>query len=194
VDPNPVELFLHISGVIGMFIGYGALVLGTIAIRRATRLEDVRAIANAMTYGRRVGFEHVSVIDALVVASVLLIGVTGLDMARYTGDLRSGWVEVAIATFLVMAPLGPFVINPRLHAVARGVSGEGAAEVPAQLHKLVHDPVLTISLRSSLAVLVGLVFVMTVKPSLLWSAVVVLLAALVGFATAAIGLRRSNND
>jgi hypothetical protein len=194
VDPNPVELFLHISGVIGMFIGYGALVLGTIALRRATRLEDVRAIANAMTYGRRVGFEHVSVIDALVVASILVIAGTGLDLARYTGDLRSGWVEVAIATFLVMAPLGPFVINPRLHAVARAASDEGVAEVPAQLHKLVHDPVLTISLRGSLAVLVGLVFVMTVKPSLLWSAVVVLLAALVGFASAAIGLRRSNND
>jgi hypothetical protein len=189
VDPNPVELFLHITGVIGMFMGYGALVLGTIALRRATRLEDVRAIANAMTYGRRVGFEHVSVIDALVVASVLVIAATGLDMARYTGDWRSGWVEVAIATFLVMAPIGPLVINPRLHAVARAASGEAVGKVPGQLDNLLRDTVLTIALRASLAVLVGLVFLMAVKPSLLWSVLVILLALVVGFAAAATGKR-----
>lgn len=189
MEPNPVELFLHITGVSGMFVGYGALVLGTVAIRRATRLEDVRAIANAMTYGRRVGFEHISAIDVLVVTSVLVIAGTGLDMARYTGDWRSGWVEVAIATFLVMAPLGPFVINPRLHAVARAANGEAVGEVPGQLHNLLHDTVLTFALRASMAVLVGLVFLMTVKPSLLWSVLVVLLAVVVGFATAATGKR-----
>src|SRR6266536_3597548 len=100
-----------------MFIGYGALVLGTIALRRAT----------------------------------------GLDMARYTGDWRSGWIDVAIATFLVMAPIGPLVINPRLHAVARAASGEAVGEVPGQLENLLRDSVLTIALRASLAVLVGLV-------------------------------------
>jgi len=189
MEPNPVELFVHITGVIGMFIGYGALVLGTIALRRATRLEDVRAIANAMTYGRRVGFEHVSVIDALVVASVLVIAATGLDMARYMGDWTSGWVEVAIATFLVMAPIGPLVINPRLHAVARAASGEAVGEVPGQLENLLRDSVLTIALRASLAVLVGLVFLMAVKPSLLWSVFVILLALVVGFAAAAMGKR-----
>jgi hypothetical protein len=99
VEPNPFELFLHITGVIGMFIGYGALVLGTIALRRATRVEDVRAIANAMTYGREIGFEHVSVIDALVVTSVLVIAATGLDMARYTGDWRSGWLRLRSRRF-----------------------------------------------------------------------------------------------
>jgi hypothetical protein len=189
MEPNPVELFFHITGVLGMFIGYGALILGTFALRRATRLEEVRAIASAMTYGRRVGFEHVSVIDALVVASVLAIAATGLDMARYTGDWKSGWVEVATATFLVMAPIGPLVINPRLHAVVRAASGEAMGEVTGQLDSLMHDTVLTIALRASLVVLVGLVFLMAVKPSLLWSVVVILLALGVGFAAAVTGKR-----
>jgi hypothetical protein len=189
VEPNPFELFLHITGVIGMFIGYGALVLGTIALRRATRLEQVRAIATALTYGRRIGFEHVSVIDALVVASVLVIAFTGLDMARYTGDWRSGWVEVAIATFLVMAPIGPLVINPRLHAVALAAGGEAMGEVPIQLDSLLRDAVLTMALRVSLAVLVGLAFLMTVKPSLLWSVLAILLALMVGLAASATGKR-----
>jgi hypothetical protein len=98
-------------------------------------------------------------------------------------------VEVAIATFLVMAPIGPLVINPRLHAVARAASGEAMGKVPGQLDNLLHDTVLTMALRLSLAVLVGLAFLMTVKPSLLWSVLVILLALVIGFAAAATGKR-----
>lgn len=186
MEPNPIELFLHIIGVIGMFVGYGALVLGTIALRRANRLEDVRVIASALTVGRRIGIEHVSVIDAIVVASVLLIGATGLDMARYTGDWRSGWVDVAIVTLLLLAPVGPFVINPRLHAIANSAARQAPNELSAMLRNRLSDPVLTVALRTSAAILVGLVFLMTVKPSLLWSVVAIVLATSIGAVSAAI--------
>ncbi len=189
MDPNPVELFLHIAGVIAVFVGYGTLVLGTVALRRATRIEDVRVIASALTLGRRVGFEHISVVDVIVVAGVLLIAVTGLDMARYTGDWRSGWVEVAVATFLLLAPVGPFVINPRLHAITRAASDEAAGDVPLALRRLLSDQVLTIALRASLAVLIGLVFLMAVKPSLFGSIVAILVAVVVGTLSAAFGKR-----
>ena len=49
-------------------------------------MEDARVIARVLTAGRKIGFEHVSVIDAVAVASVVVVGLTGLDMARYTGD------------------------------------------------------------------------------------------------------------
>ncbi len=189
MDPNPVELFLHIAGVIAVFVGYGILALGTVALRRAARIEDVRAIASALTFGRRVGFEHISVIDVIVVAGVLVIAVTGLDMARYTGDWRSGWVEVAVVTFLLLAPVGPFVINPRLHAIAGAVRGEAEGDIPLALRIRLSDQVLTTALRASLAVLVGLVFLMTVKPSLFWSIFAILIALAVGTLSAAVGKR-----
>jgi len=105
MDPNPVELFLHIAGVIAVFVGYGILALGTVALRRAARIEDVRAIASALTFGRRVGFEHISVIDVIVVAGVLVIAVTGLDMARYPGDWRSGWLRLRSSRSYFWRPL-----------------------------------------------------------------------------------------
>lgn len=187
MDANPVELFLHIVGVIAMFVGYGTVVLGTIALRRATRVEDVKAIANALTYGRRVGLEHISVIDVVAVAGVLVIAVTGLDMARYTGDWRMGWVQVAVATFVLLAPVGPFVINPRLHAITRAASLETSGDVPLGLHGLLTDRVLTIAVRTSLAVLVGLVFLMAVKPSLLGSIAAILVAVVAGTISGALG-------
>ena len=187
MDPNPVELFLHIAGVIAVFVSYGTLVLGTIALRRATRIEDVRAIASGLTFGRRVGFEDISVIDVVAVAGVLLIAVTGLDMARYTGDWRSGWVQVAVATFVLLAPVGPFVINPRLHAITRAASVEMAGDIPVALRSLVADQVLTVALRASLAVLLGLVFLMAVKPSLFGSVAAILVAVVAGSLSAAFG-------
>lgn len=170
-----------------MFIGYGTLVLGTIALRLATRIEDVRAIASALTWGRRVGFEHISVIDVIAVGGVLLIAVTGLDMARYTGDWRSGWVQVAVATFLLLAPVGPFVINPRLHAITQAAGVETRGDVPLALQSLLSDQVLTIALRASLAVFLGLVFLMAVKPTSFGSIVTILVALAVGTLSARLG-------
>ena len=191
-EPNSVELFLHITGVIGMFVGYGALVLGTVALQRARTIDEVRTLAAVLTRGRRIGFEHISVLDAIVVASVLLIGVTGIHMASYTGDWRSGWAEVAIATLVLLAPIGPLVINPRLHAITRIANEASIDGATAQLRARLTDPILSASLRGSFAVLVGLVFLMAVKPTLEWSALVIVLAVVTGIGWALID--RSGNS
>ena len=176
---------MHVAGVIGIFVGYGTLVLGTIALRRVARVEDARVIARVLTAGRQIGFEHVSVIDAVVVASVLVVGLTGLDMARYTGDWRSGWAQVSIATIVLLAPIGPFVINPRLLAVARAVDHSDAGPLPLAVKERLSNSVLTYSLRGSVMTLLGLVYVMVVKPSPYWAIVGVLLALAVGLGWAA---------
>lgn len=182
VEPNSVELFLHIAGVIGMFVGYGALVLGTVALQRARTVDEVRTLAAVLTRGRRIGFEHISVIDVIVVASVLLIAVTGLHMASYTGDWRSGWTEVAIATFVLLAPIGPLVINPRLHAISRIANEASPDEVTGHIRAQLRDPLLSGSLRSSFVVLVGIVFLMAVKPAIGWSVAVIVAAVAIGIA------------
>lgn len=182
MDPSPVELFIHIVGVIGMFVGFGTLLLGVLFLGRARDIGEARAIARALTLGRQIGLEHVSVIDAIVVASVLLIAATGLHMAIYTGDWRSGWVKVAMGTFILLAPVGPLVINPRLHAVARATEGDQAGL--EMFRSRLKDPWLSISLRAAFAVLVGLVFLMAVKPSLVLSGLLVLGAALIGATSA----------
>lgn len=179
-EPNSVELFLHISGVIGMFVGYGALVLGTVAMRRARTTAELRTLAGVLTYGRRIGFEHVSILDAIVVGSVVLIGVTGIHMASYTGDWRSGWAEVAIVTLVMLAPIGPLVINPRLHAITRIANEAAPGDVAPHLRARLTDPILSGSLSGSFAVLIGLVFLMAVKPTVGWSALVIVMAVTVG--------------
>ena len=180
MEPNPIELFLHICGAIGVFAGFVTLVLGVTALRRATRSEHVSAIASALTFGRRIGFEHISVIDVIVVVSVVLVGLTGLHMARYTGDWKSGWARVAIASLALLAPFGPLVVNRRLHRIAKAAGQEQPGPVSQALAFRLNDLILTVTLRGSVGVLVGIVFLMTVKPPLLWALAVVVAALIFG--------------
>lgn len=181
-EPNPTELFLHIIGVIGAFVGIGTLLFGTIALRRAKRIEQVRAIVAPLVAGRRVGLEHISGIDVILVISVLLIAITGLDMARTTNVIRSGWVDVAIATFLVLGPIAPLVIEPRLRRIAKLADTLTDGPLSEALRASIHDHLMTAALRTLMTVLVAIVFLMTNKPSPIGSVIVVVIALVAGLA------------
>jgi hypothetical protein len=181
-----VELFLHVLGVISVFVGFGTLLMATIALMKSSRVEQVRAIMGPLVAGRRIGFEHISVIDVIVVAGVLLIAGTGAAMARADDYVWSGWVDVATATFLLLAPVGPLVINPRLHALASEAAGQPDGLLPASVRARIDDPVLALAMRCSVAVLVGIVFLMTTKPTSLVSVIVILVALTIGAAVSPI--------
>jgi hypothetical protein len=178
-----LELFLHLCGVIFVFLGFGTLLLATVALARASRVEQVRAIMTPLVAGRRVGPEQISVIDVIVVFGVLLIVSTGIAMARANNYVWSSWVEIATASFILLAPVGPFVINLRLHAIAEAAAREVDGPIPSSMRDRIRDPVLALAMRSSVALLLGLVFLMTTKPSLAISVVVMLSAAALGTAS-----------
>ncbi len=179
----PIALFFHVSGAIGVFVGIGTLLLGTAALRRAKRVEQVRTIAGPMVAGRMVKSEPVSVIDLLVISGVLLIAATGLYMALTVWGLRSGWIDMALVSFALMAPIGPVVINPRLHAIASAADKAPDGPLPESLYVRTHDPVLGTALQTLAAWLLGIVFLMTNKPSFAGSITVMAVSLAVGLAS-----------
>lgn len=179
-----IALFFHLVGVIGMFVGMGSLLLAMAALRRAERVQQVRAIIEPLTAGRRFRSEPVSVIDGLVIGSVLVTAATGLYMALTVWGLGRGWILTAIVSFAAIAPVGPFVVNPRLHAIAREAGrGDADTPIPSSLRLRIHDPVLGTALQTLPAWMVGLVFLMTNKPSLAGSVTVMATSLLAGLAS-----------
>ncbi|TMD60652.1 MAG: hypothetical protein E6I91_18495 [Chloroflexi bacterium] len=73
-----LALFLHVSGAIGAFVSLGIWLFGLSALRRARHVEQVRAIAWLII-----------IASPLMVFSVLLIGVAGLEMALSTWGLQT---------------------------------------------------------------------------------------------------------
>ncbi len=177
-----VEVFLHVMGAILVFVAYGSLLLTVAAMRRATRSEQLRAVTSTLLASRRIGRERISAIDVVVIAGVVLIAVTGLDMALSLQLIRAPWIDVAIGSFLLLAPIGPLVINPRLHRISDASELEPNGPISTALHTRMSDPILTIALGGSLGILIGVVFLMTTKPELGTSIAAVAIAVVAGMA------------
>ncbi|HEY8767018.1 MAG TPA: hypothetical protein VIP09_07120, partial [Dehalococcoidia bacterium] len=82
--------------------------------------------------------EHISVIDVVTMIGIILTAATGLYMATSWGFGR-GWVEAAIASFALMAPVGPLVINPRLQAIGRAADAAEPGPLDGSLVMRTHD-------------------------------------------------------
>jgi hypothetical protein len=167
-----IVLFFHVSGAIGYFIGTGTWLFGLSALRRAQRVEQVRALTNLV--GRS---------GPLFGISVLLILVTGLYMALTAWGLRTGWIDVALISLILIAPLGTALIEPRRRAIDRLAREAPDGPLSQALEERTHDPVLLTALQTLAALLLGIVFLMTTKPALTDSLIVMAVALVLGLAS-----------
>jgi hypothetical protein len=153
-----VALFVHMMGVGGMFTGFGAWFLGLIALRRAERVEQVRAITRLLAVAHSVG-----------AGSVVLVMIPGLYMALTRWSLQTGWIAVSIVGVLVAAPIGPTLIEPRVEALGAMARETPDGALSAELAARTHDPVLGTAMHTVSLLVVGIIFLMTNKPPLLAS-------------------------
>jgi hypothetical protein len=171
-----IVLFLHVMGAIGYFISMGTWLFGLAALQRAQRVEQVRALTDLV--GR---------LGPLFGISVLLLLATGLYMAITAWGLSTGWITVALISLLLIAPLGTAFIEPRRRAIDRLAQEAPAGPLPRSLEQRTHDPVLLTALRTGTTLLLGVVFLMTNKPSLVCSLIVMTVALMLGLASGVVG-------
>ena len=164
-----LELFLHVSGAIGVFAGVGIWLFGLSALRMARRVEQVRAIAWLMI---------VSI--PFMVLSLVLIGAAGLAMAISTWGLQTPWIIVSLVSLVLFAPINMFVLDPRMRALFAKAGEEPDGPLSIELVKHIHDPTLGTLTQTLAAVLLGIVFLMTNKPSLTTSIVAMVIALVLG--------------
>jgi hypothetical protein len=167
-----IVLFLHVSGAIGYFVGMGIWLFGFAALRRAQRVEQVRALTNLA--GR---------LGPLFGISVLLILASGLYMAITAWSLRTGWIAVALISLIFIAPLGTAFIEPRRRDLALLAQEAPDGLLPQALQQRIHDPILGTALQTVTILLLGIVFLMTTKPELIGSIIVMAVALVLGLAS-----------
>lgn len=169
MSPYSVELFLHVSGAIGAFISVGIWLFGLAALRRARRVEQVRGIAWLII-----------IVSPLMVLSVLLIAIAGLEMALSTWGLQTSWIAVAIVSFVLIAPVGPFALDLRMRTILAKAGEVPDGPLPDALDRRTHDPLLATGAQTLATVLLGIVFLMTTKPPLANSILVMSIAFSLG--------------
>ena len=167
-----IVLFVHVIGAIGYFLGMGILLFILLGLRRAQRVEHVRALI------------HLNELSAPVsAASAVLLLVTGLYLALTAWSLLTSWILVALISLLLMVPTSAALIAPRRSAIVKQLAREAPdGELSEALERHLDDPVLATVCTTVAALLLGLVFLMTTKPNLVGSLIVMVVALLLGLA------------
>jgi len=163
-------LFLHIAGTMGFFITLGLEWTGLHQIRNAATSEQVRAWTGVFSGTRRLGM-----------ASMLMIVISGFHlMASSWGWVA--WIIVTLVAMVVMVVLINTLTRPRTMAMGQSVVTE-ADGVLSLVHSLAYDPRLWISIQTRLAISLGIVFLMTVKPGMGGSLLIISVAIALGLAS-----------
>jgi hypothetical protein len=176
-------LFLHILGAFGLIAAITLEAIGLRGLRRAVRTEDA-----LMWLGISRGL-----VLRLAPASLGLILVTGLYMMATTWGPK-GWILVALASLVLLAVVGALGTGIRMARIGAAVGGASAGPLSDDLRRALRDRILLTSLRTRLAIVLGVGFLMTVKPSSLASVVVIILAAAIGLLASQIPATTSQRE
>ena len=175
-------LFLHIIGGFGLMAAITVETIGLRGLRRATLGTD------ALVW---LGLSR-SIVMRLTPSSLGLILVSGLYMVATVWGPR-GWILVALGSLLLLGVIGAFGTGRRMARIGLAI-GRAQGPLPAELREMLGSPILLMSLRVRLAIVLGVVFLMTLKPSAVASLAVIVLAVALGFLAGQIPARRRSNE
>lgn len=170
-----LALFVHLVGVLAIFAGVGVWFFAALALRQTHDVTQIRTLTGLTGLSGNVA-----------VGGVLLVAAGGLYMALTTFGWQTAWIDVATVSFALLAPFGVAVIDPRLRALAKAANVAPDGPLPVPLRAGTRSPWLTGGLSVYFAVLLGIVFLMTTKPPLMVSVVVMVSALTLGLMAAAL--------
>jgi hypothetical protein len=171
-----ISVFLHVVGALGIFAGIALEQAGLRGLRRASTGAQVREWTTMLRALRRVEGP-----------SALVVLATGLYLVA-TRWGRHAWIGLGLLGLVAMGALGGAVIGRRAKAIAQAVTDDGAI-VPALRDRL-RDPALRASASLRVALGLGIVFNMSVKPDTGGALAALGVALALGAAHAAWGGRR----
>jgi uncharacterized membrane protein len=171
MDLYRLALFVHISGAVGIFGSLGAIVFGSVALRRAGRTEDVRVLTRLITVAGNVA-----------AVCIVILGLAGFYMALTTWGVSATWIIVATISFVLLAPFGLLVIDPRVRSIAKQALAAPDGPLPETLARRVTAQARMLEVFLSIYVtwLLGIVYLMTNKPTTSEAIVVMLIAGTFG--------------
>lgn len=143
-----VAVFLHIVGAFGLFAALGLEWAGLLNLRRAGTAGQAREWARLLA--------SVPIVAGPAVGTILVTGIY-LTATRWGGQ---GWIGVGFGGLVLIAVLGATLTGRRTGAIVRAVTSQ-----PATLGERLRDPVLLVSAWVRTALALGIVFVMTTKPT-----------------------------
>jgi hypothetical protein len=162
-----IALFLHVAGALALFAALALEWVGLAGLRRATAVEQVREWGGIWQVLPRI---------APIAMATLLI--SGIYMTAVAWGRTAWWIGLGLAGMVFLGALGSRSARSLAGVVrdAAAATGPLSAAVRGQLA----DTRSWASVRIRVAVALGVVFLMTVRPGLAGSLITMGVAAVVG--------------
>jgi hypothetical protein len=174
-----IVLFLHILGAVIMFAAISITILAMVSMLYSTKTEGIR------------NWSALAVkLDGLLPFSVILILLPGLYLVFSAWGWGNPWVDLSLATLLIMTLMGPIINLRRLKTILQAANAETNLVPSTELLGKVRDRVLWNSVSIMLMLCLAILFLMTVKLTMIGSIITVLVAIVLGFIVAAILIGR----
>jgi hypothetical protein len=164
-------VFLHLAAMAGLFIGYGLEWVSTARLRRSTTANAARTW---------LGTYRLSL--PLSGPSLLVLILTGGYMAGVTGASKEGWILASFLGIVVALGIGFGLVLPRMKRI-KAVLPDGDAALTGEAYPRVQDGVIVTLIRMRAFLALGIVYLMVVKPTLIASCGVLLIAMAIGALT-----------
>ena len=178
--PYTLVVFAHIAAA-AVLVGGSLLAAPGVraAVRRAGTAQEVR---NYLTVGR-----PLSVINPV---AALLVLVTGIYLTSVTHWWHMGWVQIATVVWFLNSVTARAVVEPAIHRLSAEAAVAADGAIGERLHALRWSRRWSIGVDLLLANDAAVLYLMTAKPALLESILVVAVVNALLLATGA-ALRRS---
>jgi hypothetical protein len=176
VSAYTVALFVHVLGVVTLFVAIGLQQRGWTQVRSAGSLEHLRLWLGLVRSSQN-----------LYGPAIILLLAGGLFMAGKAWSFTTSWIVVALAGLGVMIVAGILVVGRRFAAIESAASAADEGPVPPDVARRIAEPGAWVCMFALNGVAVGILWLMTNKPGWVVSvAVVAGLAAVAGAAGRAV--------
>ena len=172
-----IAVFLHLVGMVGLFIGYGLEWVASSLLRRSTNAEQVRAWLRIYRLSLPISGP-----------GLLLLILSGVYFASITESMKQGWLLTSLLAIVFAFGIGFVFILPRVRML-RAVLPEGNTPLSEAGRASVQDPVILTLIRVRFLLALGILYLMIAKPDLATSLFILLGAIVVGLISAATAWR-----
>lgn len=177
-----VALFVHVLGVVALFVAIGVQQWGGAQVRRAATLEHLHLWLGLVGASQN-----------LYPAAIVLLLAGGLFMAGTAWSFTAPWIVVALTGLAAMIALGILVVGRRFAAIETAASAGGSGPLPADVARLVARPALWACLFALNGTAVGILWLMTNKPGWVGSIAIVAVVTAVAGAFGAMAAKPKGN-
>ena len=169
MDTYHVVLYLHL---LSLFIGIGAASILMVCL---FQLRKAQTLMDAGPWGMIAGK-----IGRAFPVAVLGLFATGAYMTSDIWSWSTGWIEVSIAGLVVVALQGPLIAERTGHKLGQALQANGPGPLGEEARKMTRHPGLWVVEFTNVALVLGIVWNMTQKPSTATAIACLLFAYAVG--------------